>query len=83
MSKKGQKSPNIVQSAMQKYNRETPKAGKGDKKAKKSKQTIATGLTEGRKKNAKAPGKRYRFLLSDPMIFSTDFLDFFDPPNRG
>lgn len=55
MNKYGPKAGEEVKKAVKKYKKGTLKSGQSDKKVKNRKQAVAIGLSEARKKGAKAP----------------------------
>jgi hypothetical protein len=58
MAKYGKKAQSSVRRAVKKKKKGTLKSGKSNKKVKSKKQAIAIGLSEARKKGAKAPRKK-------------------------
>lgn len=55
MNKFGPKAQKEVEKAVHEYKRGELKSGKSDKKVKSRKQAVAIGLSQARKKGAKAP----------------------------
>lgn len=58
MAKYGRKSRKTVKSAVKRYKKGTLKSGKARRSVKNSKQAVAIGLSEARRKGAKVPSRK-------------------------